>query len=169
MEYERVPLGTLDATSRNNALQAMLAAALEKAGHTVALGKDSHVVDGVLSDLRVSLLEWIDDPRGHYRVEFLDVHDRHDRYFAWMTPKAVHIFKQPRDNTAGLRGKRSARRVVFNCPRGRDCIRDIGEAETFMLKQMNYYDLEYMARLDIGPDDFASYMALIEARAAMAE
>ena len=65
----------------------MLAAALEKAGHTVALGNDSHVVDGVLSDLRASLLEWTDDPRGQYRVEFLDVHDRHDRYLAWMTPQ----------------------------------------------------------------------------------
>jgi hypothetical protein len=183
--FARVPLGTLQVTSRGYAVEAIVATVLQRLGHHVAVpttGQQSNgnsrgqtaaeydrLVDGVKSEIKSSLLNWTDGKESRFRLEFKDVkaYEHSDRYLAWLTPKALHIWKQPKKNTAGLSGTGSTQSIEFPGPRGRDRITDPAEVEKYLLQKLAFNGLEYVARLDIGPGDFEAYEAAIEAKREM--
>ena len=183
--FARVPLGTLQGKSRGDAVEVVVAAVLQALGHSVTLptaGQQSNgdsrgqcnaecdrLVDSVKCEFKSCLLAWTDGKDPHFQLTFANVkasqHD--DRYLAWLTPKALHLWKQPKGNTAGLCGTGSTQSIVFEGPTGRDLLTDATEAEAFLLKKLAFNGLEYVARLDIGPGDFAVYEAALEAKRAM--
>ena len=121
------------------------------------------MVDGVLCEFKSALLSWIEGKIPHYKLKFAGVMPDHhkDRYLAWMSPSAVHIWKQPHGNTAGLGGNDASQVIQFYGPKGRDLLSDPTAAEAFLLKKFAFNKLEYLARLDFGPGDFARYQAAI--------
>ena len=182
--FALVPLGALQAKSRGDALEVVVAGVLQALGHDVTLptaGQRSNgdsrgqhaaecdrLVNGVECEIKSCLLAWTDGKDPHFHLQFLRVkaHQHDDRYLAWLTPKALHIWKQPKGNTAGLHGTGSTQHIFFDGPRGRDRITDPVEAEAYFLKKLAFNGLEYVARLDIAPGDFEAYEAAIEAKRA---
>ena len=182
--FARVPLGTLQGSSRGHALEVIVAAVLQALGHHVALptaGQQSNgelrgqkhaecdrLVDGVECEIKSCLLAWVDGKDPHFYLQFKDVkaskHD--DRYLAWLTPNALHIWKQPKENTAGFCGTGSTQSIVFGGPRGRDRTTDPDKVEAYFLQKLAFNGLEYLARLDVAEGDFAAYEAAIEAKRA---
>ena len=180
--FARVPLGTLQGTSRGGAVEVIVAAVLQALGHNVTLpsaGQQSNgdsrgqhtaecdrLVSGVKCEIKSCLLAWMDGKEPHFSLTFASVkasqHD--DRQLAWLTPNALHIWKQEKENTAGFCGTGSIQSIKFEGPRGRDLITDPAEVEAFLLKKLEFNGLEYIARLDIGPDDFQAYEMALEAK-----
>ena len=182
--FARVPLGTLQAKSRGDALEVVVADVLQALGHDVTLptaGQQSNgelrgqhraecdrLVNGVECEIKSCLLAWQDGKDPHFHLMFMNVKasQHEDRYLAWLTPKALHLWKQPKENTAGLSGTGSSQSIEFRGPRGRDLITDPAEAEEYFLQKLAFNGLEYVARLDIAPGDFQLYQAAIEAKRA---
>ena len=180
--FANVPLGTLQGSSRGDALEVVVAAVLQARGHSVTLptaGQRSNgdsrgqskaecdrLVNGVKCEIKSSLLNSVDGKDPHFQLKFDNVkasqHD--DRYLAWLTPKALHLWKQPKENTAGLSGTGSTQSILFHGPQGRNLITDPVEAEAYFLKKLAFFGLEYVARLDIAEGDFEAYEAAIEAK-----
>lgn len=182
--FARVPLGTLQGGSRGDAVEVVVAAVLQALGHSVTLpsaGQQSNgeprgqhraecdrLVDGVECEIKSCLLAWMSGKNAHFHLQFMNVkvHNHEDRYLAWLTPKALHLWKQPKKNTAGFCGTGSTQSIVFPGPTGRDLITDPAEAEAYFLKKLAFNGLEYVARLDIAPGDFQLYEAAIESKRA---
>ena len=180
--FARVPLGTLQGKSRGDAVEVVVAAVLQALGHSVALptaGQRSNgdsrsqsaaecdrLVDGVECEIKSCLLAWVDGKKARFHLQFKNVkasqHD--DRYLAWLTPNALHLWKQPKGNTAGLSGTGSSQDIFFYGPAGRDLLTDPAGAEEFLLQKLAFNGLEYLTRLDIGPGDFEAYEAALEAK-----
>lgn len=178
-DFACVPLGTLQAKTRGDILEVIVSTLLRRIGCVVALpdpgfqtdgvartqskAKYDRIVDNEPCEIKSCLLAWTGGKRPHYKLEFQHVHAVHHkhRYFAWTTKSSVHIWKQRCGNTAGLMGKSASQIVQFEGPKGRDLLSDSGEAERFLLKKMAFNGLEYVARLDFGPDDFANYEAAV--------
>ena len=180
--YSSTPLGTLQPKSRGDAIEVIVADVLRQLGHTVTLpvpgqmsngsARGNHaaecdrVVDGQLVEIKSCLLQWNDGKQSQFKLQFNNVkaaqHD--DRILAWLTPNALHIFRQPQGNTAGLSGTKATQSIVFNAPRGRDVLDNVDDAEQFLLQKLLFNKLDYLARLDVSPGDFEAYEAAIEAR-----
>ena len=73
----------------------------------------------------------------HFKLWFSNVkaNEHEDRYLAWLTPNALHIWKQPKGSTAGFCGKGSNQHIVFHGPMGRDLLTDPTEVEAYLLKK----------------------------------
>jgi len=180
--FAHVPLGTLQPKSRGDAVEVIVAAVLQALGHHVALpsaGQQSNgssrgqkraeydrLVDGVKCEFKSCLLAWTNGKNAQFHLQFANVkaskHD--DRYLAWLAPSALHIWNQPKGNTAGFCGTGSSQSIVLWAPRGRDLITDPAEAEAFLLKKLAFNGLEYVCRLDIAAGDFEAYEAALEAK-----
>lgn len=178
-QYASVPLGTLQAKSRGDVLELVVANVLTTLGCTVELpdpGSRSNgdsrpqcsaecdrLIDGIPCEIKSSLMSWLQGRIPHYKLTFAGIVSRNHkhRYLAWMSPFAIHIWKQSTENVAGFVGTAMSQDVVFHGPQGRDLLSDPAEAETFLLKKMAFNGLEYVARLDFGPEDFANYEAAI--------
>ena len=181
-EFATVPFGTLPGKVRGDALEALVAALLQLLRHSVAMptpGRQSdgdrrrqntaecdRLVDGVPCEFKSSLLQWNDGKQAHYELHFQDVKaDLHDdRYLAWLTPRALHVWRQPKGNNAGLCGKKESQQIVFRAPSGRQCLTESADAEEYLLKNLAFHKLEYLARLDITPGDYEKYASLVMGR-----
>lgn len=182
--FANIPLGTLQGPSRGDAAEAIVAAVLQRLGYHVTLptagqrsngdsrgqrhAKCDRLVDGVPNEFKSALLSWVDGKRPRFWLHFdhVKAYQHSDRYLAWFTLKALHIWKQPQGNTAGFCGTGFSQVIKFDGPFGRNQITDPAEAEAYFLKKLAFKGLEYVARLDIGPGDFEIYEAAIEAKRA---
>jgi hypothetical protein len=177
--YEHVPLGTLSHTARGNALEGVVRAVVRDViGHAVtdapvtaringaARGANStscdFLVDGRKAEVKSSLMHW-DKYRRCFCLQFKHVKaTTHDvLYLAWMTPRGIHIFQH--DSKAGLRttGKATeatGKGIGFTAPSGKKGFPVASGAERFLLKNLNWLKLPYLAFLPFADGDFDRVM-----------
>ena len=166
--YENVPLAALSTKARGGALEAVVRDFVAThLGHTVAdapvtqridggsRGNDKttcdFLVNGKRAEVKSSMMSWVKGLE-RFGLQFKAVKpNAHDiLYIAWMSPRGVHIFEH--DGKAGLSATGKATEatgyiIQFAAPRGKTGYKVPEAAERFLLRNLHWLKLPYLAFL----------------------